>query len=235
MTIPPLLSKNAVCHSNNCEHAHSKLIDDSVLIEFLQAGCEKCFEVLFVRYWKLAFAVSWKILRERTEAEDVVQDVFLAIYVQRDKYDSTRGSVKTWIAQFAHFKALMRRKYLQAREVGDIDDFSSFQSALARVATIHGVLERSALVEQYLGTLNPRQRRTIELVHFDGYTLVETAAVLQESLANTRNLYYRGMKTLRSQMTDPDAHVAESNEDSPVKSAPGSAEGPFIVGRPCRP
>jgi RNA polymerase sigma-70 factor (ECF subfamily) len=236
MTLSPLLSRNPVRDPNDCEHAHSELIDDSALIEFLQAGCEKCFEVLFVRYWKLAFAISWKILRQQTEAEDVVQDVFLAIYVQRDKYDSTRGSVKTWIAQFAHFKALMRRKYLQAREVGSLDDFSSFQSALTRVSTIQGVLERSALVEKYLTTLNPRQRRTIELIHFDGYTLVETAAVLQESLANTKNLYYRGMKTLRSQLTDSDPHARENNNDeSPARSAPGSAGGPLVVGRPCRP
>ena len=182
---PKVLVEKASRYADDREHMHSDLIDDSALIESLRTGCERCFEVLFVRYWKLAFAISWKILRQQTEAEDIVQDVFLAIYLQRDKYDSTRGSVKTWIAQFAHFKALMRRKYLQTREMTDVDDIEAFESALSKVATGQGALERGALVEQYLRVLNPRQRRTVELIHFDGYTLLETAAVLKESLANT--------------------------------------------------
>jgi len=42
-----------------------------------------------------------------------------------------------------------------------------------------------------------KQRRVIELVHFDGYTLQEASDILRESLANTRNLYYRGLKDLK--------------------------------------
>lgn len=204
--------KNASRCAGNREHLHVQFADDAALIESLQAGCEPCFEILFARYWKLVYAIAWRILRQQGEAEDVGQEVFLALYLQRDRYDATRGSVKTWIAQFAHFKALMRRKYLQTRELNDLDDLTAFECELSRTRGLQGTLERSALVEQYLSALNPRQRRTVELIHFDGYTLLEAAAILHQSLANTRNLYYRGMKSLRANLLAPGRPATKREE-----------------------
>ncbi len=195
------------------EHVHSESADDLALIHSLQDGCEKCFDVLFARYWKLVFTIAWKILRDRTDAEDIVQEVFLTIYIQRDRYESTRGSVKTWISQFAHFKALMKRRYIQTRELVNLDEFSEFESGLLKFSASQGVLERATFVEECLSVLNPRQRRTVELVHFDGYTLLETAAVLKQSLANTRNIYYRGMKALRLQLSATRVHPGRNERE----------------------
>src|SRR6266581_7577518 len=57
--------------------------------------------------------------------------------------------------------------------------------------------EWARYVETGMATLGIKQRRVIELVHFDGYTLLEAAEILRESLANTRNLYYRGLRELK--------------------------------------
>jgi len=145
--------------------------------------------------------------------------VFLTIHIQRNRYEAGRGSVKTWIAQFAHFKALLRRRYLQSREQQKFDDLAEFESGLAHHGAPDSPLERAAYVEECLASINPRQRRTIELVHFDGYSLLEAAAVLKESLPNTRNLYYRGMKSLRSQLrvgrAEPARHQRRSIGDLP--------------------
>lgn len=211
------------------EHVHSDIADDLVLIHALQAGCEKCFDVLFARYWKLVFTIAWKILRERTYAEDIVQDVFLTMYLQRDRYESSRGSVKTWIAQFAHFKALMKRRYIQTRELVNLDEISEFELGLLRFAASRGVLERAAIVKECLAVLNPRQRRTVELVHFDGYTLMETAAVLKQSLANTRNIYYRGMKALRFQLLATRSHAGK-DERTLTEDIPEAATKSLILG-----
>jgi RNA polymerase sigma-70 factor (ECF subfamily) len=199
---------------SGCPHGHLDAdLSDLVLIRAMQEDCEACFDVLFAKYWKLVFAIAWKILRERSNAEDIVQEVFLTIYLQRDKYDYNRGSVKTWISQFAHFKALLRRRYLQTRELTNLEEFLEFESEFVRVGASQGVLERAAFVEECLSGLNPRQRRTIELIHFDGYTLQETSSVLKQSLANTRNIYYRGMKALRDQLVSP-AHALRDKSET---------------------
>ena len=88
-------------------------MNDVELLQSMRNGCEKSFDELFARYWKLVFAIAWNITRHRSEAEDIVQDVFLTIYVRSSEYDAARASVRTWIAQFAHFKALVRRRSLQ--------------------------------------------------------------------------------------------------------------------------
>jgi DNA-directed RNA polymerase specialized sigma24 family protein len=95
----------------------------------------------------------------------------------------------------------------------NLDELSEFESGLLRYSASQGVLERAAFVEECLSVLNPRQRRTVELVHFDGYTLLETAAVLKQSLANTRNIYYRGMKALRLQLMGTRLHPADHESE----------------------
>ena len=214
------------------EACEGEMADDTELIRLLQSGSDESFELLFARYWRLVFAIAWRILRHRSEAEDVVQDVFLTIYLRSAKYDSDRGSVRTWIAQFAHFKALVRRRSLQTADLENIDELKEFESGLLRFGNAEGVMERATFVEECLSTLNPRQRRTLELIHFDGYTLVEAASVLKQSLANTRNLYYRSLSALRTQLATSRAYA--NTGDAKTAEVLTDAES-LILGRTCRP
>ena len=202
--------------------------DDSDLIRAIQAGCSQSFNLLFSRYWGLIFAIASKVLRQRCEAEDVVQDVFLTIFLRCDKYDASRGTVRTWIAQFAYFKALVKRRSLQLADADNLDDMAEFEAGVLRFGMIQGVMERATLVQQCLATLNPRQRRTVELVHFDGYTLLETARILGQSLANTRNLYYRGISALRLQLRAAQPQ-SEQREPQVVASLPNAAAESFSL------
>ena len=87
--------------------------------------------------------------------------------------------------------------------LANLDELKEFETGLAGITTDTGGMERAAFVEECLSVLDPRQRRAVELVHFDGYTLLETATILKQSLANTRNLYYRGMSALRTKLNVP--------------------------------
>jgi len=210
--------------ANSGTNAESPL-DDAAVIGCMNDGCTECFSVLFHRYCKLVFAIAWKVLRQRTEAEDIVQEVFLTIFLQRNPYDPDRGSVQAWIAQFAQFKALARRRRLFNTEAIPLEDWVAFEQNMDQSGFPEGILERAALVEQSLTSLSPQQRRTIELVHFDGYTLAETATILKQSLASTRNHYYRGLKSLRVRlrMAPQSRPTATTGElEGPDMGAPGS-------------
>jgi RNA polymerase sigma-70 factor, ECF subfamily len=178
------------------------LLSDEALLAHIRAECTDCFATLFHRYFCQVYAVSYKILREPAEAEDLLQEVFLAIYLQHERFDSARGSVRTWILQFAYFKALLRRRYLRIRNFYKQEEFQ--EAADTRVsphpAERFGLnqAEWTRFVEKGVGSLTDKQRQTIELVHVEGYTLQEAAEVQRETLANTRNYYYRGLKALRS-------------------------------------
>ena len=145
--------------------------------------------------------MSFKILRDRQEAEDLLQEVFLAIYLQREKYDASRGSVKTWILQFAYFKSLLRRRYLRIRNFytqEELAESHEFKRGLPSELLGLSSAEWTRFVESGIAALNPKQRQVMELVHFEGYTLQETSEIVRETLTNTRNYYYRGLKALRT-------------------------------------
>ena len=179
---------------------HPELSKDEELLQHIREGCEECFAVLFERHFRHIFAVAYRILRDASEAEDVMQDVFLDIFLRREAYDVARGSPRSWILQFAYFKSLVRRRYLRIRHFYVDDELEEAQELRARAPSdLLGMnpMEWDLCVENGINLLDSRQRQSIELIHFHGYTLQEASDIMGISLANTKNLYYRGMKALR--------------------------------------
>lgn len=183
-------------------HANSGAFSDEELLGNIQAGCTDCFAILFRRYFHPVYALAYRILRDRAEAEDLLQEVFLAIYLQQKRFDSSRGSVRTWILQFAYFKALLRRRYLRIRKFYKQEELREATESLvwSHPAERFGMsqAEWTRFVESGVGSLTDKQRRTIGLVHVEGCTLQEASDAQGETLANTRNCYYRGLKALRA-------------------------------------
>ena len=182
-------------------HEHLEPLEDEHLLSNIGDGCTDCFALLFHRYCRQVFSVSFRILRHRAETEDILQEVFLSIYLQRERYDPARGRVRTWILQFAYFKALLRRRYLNIRKFYKEEEISEQRELRGTQSTeLLGMSpgEWARYVETGISALTVRQREVIELVHFEGHTLQETSEILRESLANTRNYYYRGLRSLRN-------------------------------------
>lgn len=185
---------------------HAFIESDDALLREVCSGCTECFSALFHRYCRGVFSIANRILRDPREAEDILQEVFLAIFQQQEKYDASRGSVRTWILQFAYFKALVRRRYLRIRnfykqeELQQVDEFG--------ISVAHGDIfgmnesEWRHFIERGLAELTKPQRRAIELIHIEGMTLAETSEALRETLANTRNHYYRGLNALRAFLSE---------------------------------
>ena len=169
---------------------------DEALIQVLKSGNAEALAELFDRYSRVVFTVASRILRDRSEAEDLMQDVFLEIYRDAARFDPVRGSVRTWLLQYAYHRSLNRKKYLHRR------GFYAFGEARAELAASRSeeVPGRNAeeLLRSGIEQLNERERRTIEMVCFEGLTLREISERTREALANTRNYYYRGVKKLRA-------------------------------------
>jgi RNA polymerase sigma-70 factor, ECF subfamily len=182
------------------DHEHLDTAADEELLRNIGQGCTECFALLFRRYCRSVFAVSFRILRDRAEAEDILQEVFLAIHLQQERFDPARGNVRTWVLQFAYFKALLRRRYLNIRNFYKSEELTEVREVRrTHPSELLGMSagEWARYVETGIGSLNAKQRQVIELVHFHGYTLRETSEIAGETLANTRNYYYRGIKALR--------------------------------------
>src|SRR5580704_11350734 len=166
------------------QHEHTEALPDDQLLSNIKQGCALCFEELFHRYCRQVYSVAFRILRDRAETEDIVQEVFLSIFLEQERFDPTRATMRTWILQFAYFKALLRRRYLNIRNFYKQEELSETREIRkSQPSELLGmsVAEWGRYVESGLLTLSQKQRQVIELVHFEGHTLQETGDVLRES------------------------------------------------------
>ena len=181
-----------------CGSPLAGLSDEKIMAE-IQAGNGDAFAVLFDRYHRLILITALKIVRDVSEAEEVTQNVFLEIYRAARQFDPARGTLKVWLLQFAYHRSINRRNYLVLRQFydrRDIQEAVTWEGSGVTAPQL-AVQEAARLVEEALGILNEPQRRTIQLVFFEGMTLKEVAEQTRESLSNVRNHYYRGLDRLR--------------------------------------
>jgi RNA polymerase sigma-70 factor (ECF subfamily) len=173
---------------------------DEELIQQLRDGCTEALGVLFDRHFRLIFHVANKILRDRGEAEDLMQEVFLEIFRDAAKFDPSRGSGRTWILQYAYHRSLNRKKYLNVR--GFYEEIPASTPVVASDDHQRGLTNKEweRVIRAGMKVLTENERRTLELACFEGMLLREIATSLRESLPRVRNYYYRGLKKLRNEL-----------------------------------
>ena len=197
------------------------LTDEEVMRQVRQ-GQPDSLLILFNRFYRLVLKVSLKILRDPGEAEDLMQDVFLEIFNKADQFDAAKGSVKTWILQYAYHRSLNRRQYLALRNFYDRHETSELEIPESKSldGSWRGLTfqEWRKILEKGLGTLNEKQRKTLELACFQGLLLSEVAERTHQSLANVRHHYYRGLKGLRKFLQEPEPDDLSRNLNEEAKN-----------------
>jgi len=180
---------------------------DEHLVAKVCIGDNEALAVLFRRYARLIRAVSYRVLRDTSEADDLVQEIFLLVYRHCKTFDSSKGSPLFWILQMASRRAISRRRYLTSRHFYtrlDIDDAAG-DLADPRAATprfedsIEGRLGNGSL-QKVFEALSENQRQTLRLHFMEGYTLDEIAAKLGQSRGNVKHHYFRGLERLRKEI-----------------------------------
>ncbi|WP_433968577.1 RNA polymerase sigma factor [Tunturiibacter gelidiferens] len=183
-----------------------KLLTDQQLMVQLKNGLNDALAVLFERYHRLVFSIALKIVRDRGEAEDVTQNVFLEIYRSVAQFDPAKGSLKVWLLQYAYHRALNRKQYLNARSFysqESIEDLTPICREGIFTSGKYAPGEMQRLLQQAFGSLGKSQKRVLELAKYEGLSMKEIADKTGDSLSNVRHHYYRGLQNLRSFITQP--------------------------------
>jgi RNA polymerase sigma-70 factor, ECF subfamily len=181
-------------------------ISDKEMLAKISAGDREILAQLFRRYAQTVRAIGRKILRNATEAEDLVQDVFLYVFKKSSVYDPAKGPARSWLFQVTYTQALLRRRKLSSLGFYESSAAEEFErrstideSGLAYESTLEALFGRSAWKE-ILDSLTEDQRQTLRLHFFEGYTFTEIARELGQSFANVRNHHYRGLEKLRKHL-----------------------------------
>jgi RNA polymerase sigma-70 factor, ECF subfamily len=187
---------------------NSETLDETLIIQICE-GSREALAALFRRYARLVRGVSFRVLRDASEADDLVQDIFLLVHRNCHTFDSSKGPARSWILQMAYRRAISRRRHLTSRHFYTRLDLDDGASQLADPRASRGRFEDSAAgrlgnggLQRAFAALSENQRRTLQLHFFEGYTFAEIAAELGQSTGNIRHHYFRGLNTLRKQIFD---------------------------------
>ena len=171
--------------------------DEPALVERVRRGDAAAFDALAARYMRRAFAVSWRLLGNREDAEDLVQETFITVLRKIDTFERGRA-FSPWFFRILVNRGLNARK---ARALRTADDLPG--QAPASGASPERAAERAELRDRLgaaLRALPERQRVIVELFELEGFGSPEIAEILEISDGTVRWHLHEARKTLRQSL-----------------------------------
>lgn len=180
----------------------SAFIQDPDLIRRVAEKDRAAFGSLYDRYSQLALNLAWRILSERQEAEDVVQEAFLQIWREAPSYNPARANVSTWITTITRSRAIDKLRSRKARRIYDPpnEDLQEVTEHLPDKGTQRDSLDNRLLVRQAFGSLSVEQRVAIEMAYYEGMSQTEIAEALREPLGTIKTRIRSGLLKLKEML-----------------------------------
>ncbi|BDA82545.1 RNA polymerase sigma factor [Aureimonas sp. SA4125] len=172
------------------------------LVERLEAvagGDRAALRDIYERTSAKLFGVCLRILPDREEAEDVLQDVYLTVWNKAERFDPSRASPITWLATIARNRAIDRQRALGPRAFHRaIDDALDVAEDAPDVLTQMERVEENRQLTACLETLDARTRGAIVSAFFGGRTYETLAADESLPLGTMKSLIRRGLQRLKN-------------------------------------
>lgn len=176
------------------------LPDDSLLMQAIARHDKAAFEQLYQCHGSVLFALALKILGDRSDAEDVLQDTFIQVWKTVDSYDDKRGKPLGWLIMLTRSRAIdrLRSRATRARAT----EAASFEprNHAPLPAQQASASETQLIVRRVIDALPPEQRTPIELAYFGGLTQTEIAQRLGQPLGTVKTRMRTAMLRLRDEL-----------------------------------
>jgi len=181
-----------------------RLSDEDLMLVVGEKDPE-AFEVFYDRHGGAAYSLAYRIVGDRTSAEDVVQEAFLSIWRSGARYDRARGSVRAWTLGIVRNRAIdaLRRQSGRAPKL-DFDDEAALEQRPAPDFTDEQALQREEARELRgaLSELPDEQSKVIELAYFGGFSHSEIAEMLSMPLGTVKGRMRLGIEKIRTQLAE---------------------------------
>lgn len=179
---------------------------ESALVERVRRGDAAAFDALVVRYMRRAFGVAYRLMGQKEDAEDLVQETFLAVLQRIGTFEPGRPFAP-WFFRILVNRGLNARKARSLRTTGEIPE-----SAASALASPEREAERGELrdhLRSAMETLPDRQRTIVQLFELEGFTSPEIAGILEISEGTVRWHLHEARKTLRRALAPHDRRASD--------------------------
>ncbi len=207
------------------DDAARRKAEDAALLARIVDHDERAVEALHARYAGPVYALAYQVTGAERFAQDVVQEVFVAIWRDASRFDPTKGAVAPWLFSLARHKAidLVRREANVRKRTADVDleleeaEDDVHDEAWARI-------RRERLMEA-IDKLTPLQREAVELAFFSGLTHVEVAERLSIPLGTAKTRIRSALLRLRDLLGDSVGDLVDGGAESEADAAGVTASG----------
>jgi RNA polymerase sigma-70 factor (ECF subfamily) len=169
---------------------------DAQLLLRTAKGDSTAFELLYERHRKAVYRYCWLLSGSVADAEDVVQECFLALVRKAGTVDPARAQLRTWLIAVARRQWLLRARRGKRGEIRSLEDPEEFSIPAGLEQELLRV-ERAEAVRRALDALPAAQREAVYLFEFEGLRMQEIAAVLEIEVNTVKGRLFRGRENLK--------------------------------------
>ena len=171
------------------------------LLVRVAAGDQAAFAALYDALSSRAFGLILRVLVNRAQSEEVLQEVFLEIWQSASRFAPNRGQGRTWVLTIAHRRAVDRVRSAQASSDRDMRaGFRDLDVAHDGVAEQVELRIEGERVAAALSTLSEVQKEALTLAYYGGYSQSEIAALVGAPIGTIKTRMRDGLSRLRAEM-----------------------------------
>lgn len=190
----PLIETNGPKESRSTPRLGYPRLVLATLEDRLVVGDESVLRDMFDEYGTLVLGICRKLVGD--EAEDLVQQVFLAAWKGRDRFDPSKGSLPAWLSGIARFKAIDHLRAAARRPSSPSADVGEMASVEPQV---NNVVDRMVL-SAALASLPEARREVVELGFYHELSHPEIADRLDLPLGTVKSHMRRGLEALQREL-----------------------------------
>jgi len=174
---------------------------DAGILKRMAGGDKGAFAELYDRFSRPLFATAMHILSDSSEAQDIVHDVFLALWEKAALFEPARGSAFSWAVTLTRNRSIdrlrTRRRRAELLEKSFLEDLGYDESSSDVAGEQAAAGDEAVVVRRAVASLPADQKRAVELAFFSGLTQQEIAERLKEPLGTIKARIRRGLLRLR--------------------------------------
>lgn len=181
------------------------LADEALVRRVAEARDEGALSELYDRYAPVILGSGVRFLGNRGAAEDLLQDVFVAVWRSAGSFDPSKASFATWIHRVTRNRAtdLSRRRHARIKTVAESPALEPGEED----STTH--LSRNFDVASALSRLSPIHREILTLAYFEGFSQREISTRTNTPLGTVKSRTTAALRALRKAMTLPEESLAD--------------------------
>jgi len=181
---------------------------DATLVVAIGRWRQDALAEAYRRHAGASFALARRLLADRQLAEEVLQEVFLRLWNQPDRFDPDRGSLRSYLLAQTHGRSvdlLRSETSRRRREEREARETAEHGTDIEREVMDHAVAEQ---VQDVVAGLPVDERKAIELAYFGGHTYRQVAVLLDEPEGTVKSRIRSGLRKMRVSMVEAGVSVS---------------------------